>query len=175
MLLQAAADAAAGVNRLLAQQQQQQDLLVTEGLAALASATMEEEDALKPPPQQQQQHLQASATSVPAGTVSTSSSNPVSSGTNAAFSLTTRLIQILRSWGKLEWDQKLFGPSRRLWRLAANEAFKFPYEISATGGGSVLHCWATAEFERDNILNARVIVGEALRKCPRDAAVSKAC
>lgn len=139
-------------------------------MMSLASATMEEDDSSKVSPQGVTPATSAAA--APAGTVSTSSSNPVGSGNNAAFRLTSRLIQILRSWGRLEWDQKLFGPSRRLWRLAANEAFKFPYEISAGGGGSVLHCWATAEFERDNILNARVIIGEALRKCPRDAAVS---
>jgi hypothetical protein len=89
-----------------------------------------------------------------------------------AFRLSSRLVQILRVWARSEWEQRLFGPARRLWRLAANEAFKFPYDIAAEGGGAVLHAWATAEFERDNVLNARVVIGEALRKCPKDAAVS---
>mgnify|MGYP001807428146 CR=1 FL=1 len=175
MLLLGAAEAAAGVTRVLAQQQRQQELLIAES----SMMSMSEEDSTgrgSPQQQQQQQQQQQAARStspaVADGSSSTSGSSGGSTGTNAAFRLTSRLIQILRSWGKLEWDQKLFGPARRLWRLAANEAFKFPYEISAGGGGSVLHCWATAEFERDNILNARVIIGEALRKCPRDAAVS---
>jgi hypothetical protein len=89
-----------------------------------------------------------------------------------AFRLSSRLVQVLRVWARSEWEQRLFGPARRLWRLAANEAFKFPYDIAAEGGGAVLHAWATAEFERDNVLNARVVIGEALRKCPKDAAVS---
>jgi hypothetical protein len=89
-----------------------------------------------------------------------------------AFRLSSRLVQVLRVWARSEWEQRLFGPARRLWRLAANEAFKFPYDVAAEGGGAVLHAWATAEFERDNVLNARVVIGEALRKCPKDAAVS---
>jgi hypothetical protein len=175
MLLLGAAEAAAGVTRVLAQQQRQQELLIAE--SSMMSMSEEDSTGRGSPQQQQQTAAQSSTTAAAAnGSSSTSgSSSSSSSGTNAAFRLTSRLIQILRSWGKLEWDQKLFGPARRLWRLAANEAFKFPYEISAGGGGSVLHCWATAEFERDNILNARVIIGEALRKCPRDAAVSVVC
>ncbi|WIA39029.1 hypothetical protein OEZ86_005175 [Tetradesmus obliquus] len=89
-----------------------------------------------------------------------------------AFRLSSRLVQVLRVWARSEWEQRLFGPARRLWRLAANEAFKFPYDIAAEGGGAVLHAWASAEFERDNVLNARVVIGEALRKCPKDAAVA---
>jgi hypothetical protein len=89
-----------------------------------------------------------------------------------AFRLSSRLVQVLRVWARSEWEQRLFGPARRLWRLAANEAFKFPYDVAAEGGGAVLHAWASAEFDRDNVLNARVVIGEALRKCPKDAAVS---
>eukprot|EP00775_Hariotina_reticulata_P012229 gene12229-12367_t len=62
---------------------------------------------------------------------------------------------------------------RRLWRSAANIAFKLPYDLAtAAGGGIVLHSWAAAEFDRDNVVNARIVIGEALRKCPKDAGVS---
>ena len=32
----------------------------------------------------------------------------------------------------------------------------------------VLHYWANAELERNNVRNARVVLAEALRKCPMD-------
>lgn len=83
--------------------------------------------------------------------------------------------QVLRAWGRLEWDQKLFGAARHLWRLAVDEAFRFPRSVAvATGlsGGAVLHTWAAAEYEADNIRNARIVIDEALRKCPKDPAVS---
>eukprot|EP00967_Tisochrysis_lutea_P083271 scaffold115654_cov21-Tisochrysis_lutea.AAC.1 len=38
----------------------------------------------------------------------------------------------------------------------------------AGGAGVVLHHWANAELERDNVRNARVVLAEALRKCPQD-------
>jgi ppGpp synthetase/RelA/SpoT-type nucleotidyltranferase len=82
-----------------------------------------------------------------------------------------RLVQVLRVWARAEWDAGLLGPARRLWRAAANEALSHPPDLAAMGGGAVLRAWAAAEFEADNVLNARVIIGEALRKCPHDAAV----
>lgn len=192
MLLQAAADAAAGVNRMLAQQQRQQLLDLEASLdeeaaaaggsgsnaaAAVALAAGELPPVVAGAAASVPGSRAQSPTAVVPGSVSSNAGGAAAAGdsaTTVAFRLTSRLIQVLRSWGRLEWDNRLFGPSRRLWRLAANEAFKFPYEISAGGGGSVLHCWANAEFERDNILNARIIIGEALRKCPRDSAVSGA-
>lgn len=40
--------------------------------------------------------------------------------------------------------------------------------VQAGGAGVVLHHWANAELERDNVRNARVVLAEALRKCPDD-------
>ncbi|KAF5837116.1 hypothetical protein DUNSADRAFT_4839 [Dunaliella salina] len=38
----------------------------------------------------------------------------------------------------------------------------------AGGAGVVLHHWASSELERYNVRNARVVLAEALRKCPQD-------
>jgi hypothetical protein len=114
----------------------------------------------------------AAAASLPSSNDS-SSSRSSSSRSSPMFQSCSRLVQVLRVWAKAQWDQKLFGSARRLWRLAANVAFKLPYDLAAAaGGGTVLHSWAAAEFDRDNVVNARVVIGEALRKCPKDAAVS---
>lgn len=40
------------------------------------------------------------------------------------------------------------------------------------GGNLALHNWAVAEYLRDNIRNARVVIDEGLRKCGNDAAVA---
>jgi hypothetical protein len=169
----AAAAAAAVTAPQLLQQDAEQDADSSPAAAAAAVADDPANILLQPSPMQSS---------------SSSSSNTGTGGSRAirrkadgirnaasrspAFRLSSRLVQILRVWARSEWEQRLFGPARRLWRLAANEAFKFPYDVAAEGGGAVLHAWATAEFERDNVLNARVVIGEALRKCPKDAAVS---
>jgi hypothetical protein len=89
-----------------------------------------------------------------------------------ALLLSSRLVQVLRAWAAMEWSQRLFGSGRRLWRLAANAAFRFPRPLAARQGGGVLHAWGLAELERDNVRNARVVVSEGTRKCPADDAVS---
>lgn len=40
------------------------------------------------------------------------------------------------------------------------------YASQAGGVGVILHAWASAELDRDNVRNARVVLAEALRKCP---------
>jgi hypothetical protein len=82
--------------------------------------------------------------------------------------------QVLSAWARLEWDLKLFGPARRLWRSAANAALAQPRQAAAASAAPVLHSWASAEYRRDNVRNARIVVAEALRKCPNDAGVSVA-
>lgn len=86
--------------------------------------------------------------------------------------LPARLAQVLSAWARLEWEQKLFGPARRLWRAGANAALCQPRPAAAASVGIVLHAWAVAEYSRDNVRNARIVIAEALRKCPNDAAVS---
>jgi Tfp pilus assembly protein PilF len=90
----------------------------------------------------------------------------------AAQPLSARLAKVLRVWARLEWDAGLHGAARRLWRAAANEAFRYPRRLAADVGGVVLHSWALAELERDNVRNARTVIGEALRKCSDDVAVN---
>jgi tetratricopeptide (TPR) repeat protein len=84
-----------------------------------------------------------------------------------------RLAQVLATWAALEWDLKQFGSARRLWRAAADEALLQQRQRRLPPGapmlGGLLHTWATREYERDNVRNARVVVTEALRKCPDDA------
>ena len=86
--------------------------------------------------------------------------------------MSARLAKVLRVWARLEWDASLHGAARRLWRAAANEAFRYPRRLAADVGGGVLQSWASAELERDNLRNARTVIGEALRKCSSDAAVN---
>jgi hypothetical protein len=192
LLLQATADAGAeevAAAAMLQRQRQQAALAAASeaaAAAAAAEASMSDDEAafgsssssVYPAAPKAALPAAAAASVAAAVTAAAAASSGSSDGAAAAsvrFRLASRLVQILRGWGKLEWDARLFGPARRLWRLAANEAFRFPYEVSAAAGGAVLHCWATAEYERDNMLNARVVVSEALRKCPKDAAVSAAC
>lgn len=78
-------------------------------------------------------------------------------------------MQALFMWGRFEWfTAKLYGSARHLFRAAADAARLHPGGPAAGGVGMVLHAWASAELERDNVLNARVVVAEALRKCPQD-------
>jgi Tfp pilus assembly protein PilF len=86
--------------------------------------------------------------------------------------MSARLAKVLRVWARMEWDVSLNGAARRLWRAAANEAFRYPRRLAAGVGGVVLHAWAAAEYERDNLRNARIVIGEALRKCSNDTAVN---
>ncbi len=71
----------------------------------------------------------------------------------------------------MEWDQHNFGSARRLWRTAANSALRQARKAAAASSAVVFHCWASAENERDNVRNARIVISEALRKCPNDALV----
>lgn len=44
-----------------------------------------------------------------------------------------------------------------------------PVRVCAGGLGFILHTWALAEYEQDNVYNAQVVVAQGLRKCPYDA------
>jgi Tfp pilus assembly protein PilF len=90
----------------------------------------------------------------------------------AAFQMSTRQIKVLKLWARMEWDASLNGPARRLWRAAANEAFRYPRRLAVDVASTVLHAWASAEVDRDNLRNARIVIGEALRKCSTDASIN---
>eukprot|EP00798_Chlamydomonas_sp_ICE-L_P013699 gene13699-19591_t len=78
------------------------------------------------------------------------------------------LRSVLFNWARLEWNQKQYGPARHLWRKSADLALAHPEGWAAGGAGIVLHSWALAELQSDNVRNARIIAAEALRKCPED-------
>lgn len=126
-------------------------------------------------PQQATQPSSTSSASQPA-TPSTSaplsSSQPSSSPPSAppqSFPTRTGLATSLMHWACFEWAHaKLQGSSRHLWRAAADAAMTHPAGPSAGGVGVVLHTWASAELARGNVMNARVVVAEALRKCPQE-------
>ncbi len=77
-------------------------------------------------------------------------------------------VQVLAAWGRLEWQLRMYGSARHLLRAAADEAERHPAGMAAGGGGPVLGYWAAAELEAGNIRNARIVLAEALRKCPPD-------
>lgn len=77
----------------------------------------------------------------------------------------------LMVWARMEWDLGYGGTGRALWRLAADLAFLARRRERPRGQvpvgrnpGAILHQWATAEYEQDNIRNARIVIAEAMRK-----------
>ncbi|MEW5319300.1 MAG: hypothetical protein WDW38_010460 [Sanguina aurantia] len=79
------------------------------------------------------------------------------------------LMQVYFNWGKFEWALRNYGAARHLFRSAADETNKHAEGMNEGGGGKVLHYWAAQEYACDNIRNARIVVAEALRKCPVEA------
>ncbi len=79
------------------------------------------------------------------------------------------LVQALGNWGKHEWRLRMYGSARHLFRTAVDEAARHQNGVAGGGGGAILHHWASQEFEALNVRNARIIIAEALRKCPVDA------
>lgn len=79
------------------------------------------------------------------------------------------LVQALGNWAKHEWRLRMYGSARHLFRTAVDEAARHPKGVAGGGGGAILHHWASQEFEALNVRNARIIIAEALRKCPVDA------
>ncbi|GFR48934.1 hypothetical protein Agub_g10940, partial [Astrephomene gubernaculifera] len=81
------------------------------------------------------------------------------------------LVQALGNWAKHEWRLKMYGSARHLFRAAVDEAALHPYGIAGGGGAAIMHYWASRELDSQNIRNARIVVSEALRKCPADVAL----
>lgn len=78
-----------------------------------------------------------------------------------------RLIQVLYSWGHMEWSLNgLQGSARHLWRHAADLAYAHPEGAEAGGHSGIALTWAKKELERDNVSHARIVVAEALRRAP---------
>ena len=76
--------------------------------------------------------------------------------------------QVLFNWARFEWGLRLYGPARHLFRRAADLALAHPEGWAAGGAGIILHAWASAELQNDNVRNARIIAAKALRKCAAD-------
>lgn len=109
----------------------------------------------------------APASSTRSGDSSGTGGLPV--GIDAGAAATMPLVQALFTWGRFEWHVgRMWGSARHLWRSAAYACARHPGGPQAGGAGVVLHHWANAELERDNVRNARVVLAEALRKCPQD-------
>lgn len=68
----------------------------------------------------------------------------------------------------MEWSRPLSnqGSARHLWRRAADLSYKHPEGAAQGGHAQVMLAWAKAEYERDNVGNARIILAEALRRSP---------
>ncbi|GIM07066.1 hypothetical protein Vretimale_11301 [Volvox reticuliferus] len=81
------------------------------------------------------------------------------------------LVQALGNWAKHEWRLRMYGSARHLFRAAVDEAAEHPDGVAGGGGGAILHYWASRELDSLNVRNARIVVAEALRKCPRDVAL----
>ncbi|GAX76979.1 hypothetical protein CEUSTIGMA_g4426.t1 [Chlamydomonas eustigma] len=77
-----------------------------------------------------------------------------------------RCMQVLFFWAQHEWSVGNQGSARHLWRRAADLSYKHPEGAGAGGHAPVMLAWVKAEFEKDNVGNARILLAEALRRSP---------
>ncbi|GLI59832.1 hypothetical protein VaNZ11_001819 [Volvox africanus] len=105
------------------------------------------------------------------GTTSMSLAATVAGGASPPVRHNWLLVQALGNWGKHEWRLRMYGSARHLFRTAVDEAAEHPDGVAGGGGGAILHYWASRELDALNVRNARIVVAEALRKCPRDVAL----
>ena len=125
----------------------------------ISSRTSRDQNSLSLPSDQGDK---ASSSSSPS-----SSASPSDEAVRRRWQSQRRLIQVLYSWGHMEWSLNgLQGTARHLWRHAADLAYAHPEGAEAGGHSGIALAWAKKELEKDNISHARIVVAEALRRAP---------